>query len=120
MFYHYQELAKLRRGELKDLMVYGSFAPVDSVEVPHSEDEAVYAYTRTGGPDGTDANQSLLVVSNFTSDSVERTFSLLDDARAAGASVELVHSNYRDDTGTPTDAGTTLRPYEAKVYRIVK
>ena len=120
VFYHYQELAKLRRGELKDLMVYGSFAPVDSVEAPHSEDEAVYAYTRTGGPDGTDANQSLLVVSNFTSDSVERTFSLLDDARAAGASVELVHSNYRDDTGAPTDAGTTLRPYEAKVYRIVK
>ncbi|MBF1672581.1 MAG: glucohydrolase, partial [Rothia mucilaginosa] len=60
VFYHYQELAKLRRGELKDLMVYGSFAPVDSVEVPHSEDEAVYAYTRTGGPDGTDVNQSLL------------------------------------------------------------
>ena len=80
----------------------------------------MYAYTRTGGPDGTDANQSLLVVSNFTSDSVERTFSLLDDARAAGASVELVHSNYQDDTGAPTDAGTTLRPYEAKVYRIVK
>ena len=102
------------------MMVYGSFAPVDSVEVPHSEDEAVYAYTRTGGPDGTDANQSLLVVSNFTAESVERTFSLLDDARAAGASVELVHSNYRDDTGAPTDAGTTLRPYEAKVYRIVK
>ena len=120
MFYHYQELAKLRRGELKDLMVYGSFAPVDSVEVPHAEDEQVYAYTRTGGPDGTDANQSLLVVSNFTSDSVERTFSLLDDARAAGASVELVHSNYRDDTGALTDVGTTLRPYEAKVYRIVK
>ena len=120
VFYHYQELAKLRRGELKDLMVYGSFAPVDSVEVPHAEDEQVYAYTRTGGPDGTDANQSLLVVSNFTSDSVERTFSLLDDARAAGASVELAHSNYRDDTGALTDAGTTLRPYEAKVYRIVK
>ena len=35
VFYHYRELAKLRRGELKDLMVYGSFAPVDSVEVPH-------------------------------------------------------------------------------------
>lgn len=120
VFYHYQELAKLRLGELKDLMVYGSFAPVDSVEVPHAEDEAVYAYTRTGGPDGTDANQSLLVISNFTSDSVERTFSLLDDARAAGASVELVHSNYRDDTGALTDAGTTLRPYEAKVYCIVK
>ena len=72
-------IGEAARGELKDLMVYGSFAPVDSVEVPHSEDEAVYAYTRTGGPDGTDANQSLLVVSNFTSDSVERTFSLLDE-----------------------------------------
>ena len=47
-------------------MVYASFAPVDSVQVPHDEDEAVYAYTRTGGADGTPANQSLLVVSNFT------------------------------------------------------
>ena len=114
VFYHYQQLVALRRGELKDLMVYASFAPVDSVQVPHDEDEAVYAYTRTGGADGSPANESLLVVSNFTAEEQERDFAVLAEAREAGARVELVSSNYKDD------AGSTLRPYEAKVYHIVR
>ena len=114
IFYHYQQLVNLRRGELKDLMVYASFAPVDSVQVPHNEDEAVYAYTRTGGADGSPANESLLVISNFTAEEQERDFALLNEAREAGARVELVSSNYKDD------AGSTLRPYEAKVYHIVR
>ena len=114
VFYHYQQLVALRRGELKDLMVYASFAPVDSVQVPHNEDEAVYAYTRTGGADGSPANESLLVISNFTAEEQERDFALLNEAREAGARVELVSSNYKDD------AGSTLRPYEAKVYHIVR
>lgn len=114
IFYHYQQLVALRRGELKDLMVYASFAPVDSVQVPHDEDEAVYAYTRTGGADGSPANESLLVISNFTAEEQERDFALLNEAREAGARVELVSSNYKDD------AGSTLRPYEAKVYHIVR
>ena len=114
IFYHYLQLVALRRGELKDLMVYASFAPVDSVQVPHNEDEAVYAYTRTGGADGSPANESLLVVSNFTAEEQERDFAVLSEAREAGARVELVSSNYKDD------AGSTLRPYEAKVYHIVR
>lgn len=114
IFYHYQQLVALRRGELKDLMVYASFAPVDSLQVPHDEDEAVYAYTRTGGADGSPANESLLVISNFTAEEQERDFALLNEAREAGARVELVSSNYKDD------AGSTLRPYEAKVYHIVR
>ena len=114
IFYHYQQLVALRRGELKDLMVYASFTPVDSVQVPHNEDEAVYAYTRTGGADGSPANESLLVISNFTAEEQERDFALLNEAREAGARVELVSSNYKDD------AGSTLRPYEAKVYHIVR
>ena len=114
IFYHYQQLVALRRGELKDLMVYASFAPVDSVQVPHNEDEAVYAYTRTGGADGSPANESLLVISNFTAEEQERDFAVLAEAREAGARVELVSSNYKDD------AGSTLRPYEAKVYHIVR
>lgn len=114
IFYHYQRLVALRRGKLKDLMVYASFAPVDSVQVPHDEDEAVYAYTRTGGADGSPANESLLVVSNFTAEEQERDFAVLAEAREAGARVELVSSNYKDD------AGSTLRPYEAKVYHIVR
>ena len=114
IFYHYQQLVTLRRGKLKDLMVYASFAPVDSVQVPHNEDEAVYAYTRTGGADGSPANESLLVVSNFTAEEQERDFAVLNEAREAGARIELVSSNYKDD------AGSTLRPYEAKVYHIVR
>ncbi|MBF1678140.1 MAG: alpha-glucosidase [Rothia sp.] len=114
IFYHYQQLVALRRGKLKDLMVYAAFAPVDSVQVPHNEDEAVYAYTRTGGADGSPANESLLVISNFTDQEQERDFAVLAEAREAGARVELVSSNYKDD------AGSTLRPYEAKVYHIVR
>ena len=114
IFYHYQQLVALRRGKLKDLMVYAAFAPVDSVQVPHNEDEAVYAYTRTGGADGSPANESLLVISNFTAEEQERDFAVLAEAREAGARVELVSSNYKDD------AGSTLRPYEAKVYHIVR
>ena len=114
IFYHYQQLVALRRGKLKDLMVYAAFAPVDSVQVPHNEDKAVYAYTRTGGADGSPANESLLVVSNFTAEEQERDFAVLSEAREAGARVELVSSNYKDD------AGSTLRPYEAKVYHIVR
>ena len=114
IFYHYQQLVALRRGELKDLMVYASFAPVDSIQVPHDEDEAVYAYTRTGGADGSPANESLLVISNFTAEKQERDFAVLAEARESGARVELVSSNYKDD------AGSTLRPYEAKVYHIVR
>ena len=114
IFYHYQQLVALRRGKLKDLMVYAAFAPVDSVQVPHDEDEAVYAYTRTGGADGSPANESLLVISNFTADELERDFAVLAEARESGARVELVSSNYKDD------AGSTLRPYEAKVYHIVR
>ena len=114
IFYHYQQLVALRRGELKDLMVYASFAPVDSVQVPHDQDEAVYAYTRTGGADGSPANESLLVISNFTAEEQERDFAVLAEARESGARVELVSSNYKDD------AGSTLRPYEAKVYHIVR
>ena len=114
IFYHYQQLVALRRGKLKDMMVYAAFAPVDSVQVPHNEDEAVYAYTRTGGADGSPANESLLVVSNFTAEEQERDFAVLSEAREAGARVELVSSNYKDD------AGSALRPYEAKVYHIVR
>ena len=114
IFYHYQQLVTLRRGKLKDLMVYASFAPVDSVQVPHNEDEAVYAYTRTGGADGSPENESLLVVSNFTAEEQERDFAVLNEAREAGARIALLSSNYKDD------AGSTLRPYEAKVYHIVR
>ena len=39
---YYQQLVALRRGELKDLLVYASFVPLDP------EDSEVYAYERHG------------------------------------------------------------------------
>lgn len=91
----YQRLIALRKGELQDLMVYADFVPLDE------QDAQVYAYERHG------QDQKLLVVANFTDGELTRDFEL---ASAPGA--ELVLSNYADD------AGATLRPYEAKVYRV--
>lgn len=95
LFHYYRRLNELRRGELKDLMVYADFVPLDI------EDAEVYAYERHGAN-----GEKLLVINNFTEQEVTRSYDLLTD------SAELVISNYADD------ARETLRPYEAKVYRI--
>ncbi|MFW0109879.1 alpha-glucosidase [Rothia sp. P13129] len=94
LFYHYQKLIQLRRGELKDLLVYADFIPLDV------EDAQVYAYERHA-QDGS----KLLVISNFTDQQLTREYDLLDQG-------ELVLSNYEDDMRQ------TLRPYESKMYRI--
>ncbi|MFW0178352.1 glycoside hydrolase family 13 protein [Rothia sp. P7208] len=94
LFYHYQKLIQLRRGELKDLLVYADFVPLDV------EDAQVYAYERHA-QDGS----KLLVISNFTDQQLTREYELLDQG-------ELVLSNYEDDMRQ------TLRPYESKMYRV--
>lgn len=96
LFYHYQQLIRLRREELTDLMVYADFVPIDA------DDAEVYAYERHGKN-----GEKLLVIANFTERELERSYEL-----AEAASGELVISNYEDD------AGRVLRPYEAKVYRV--
>ncbi|MFW0111064.1 glycoside hydrolase family 13 protein [Rothia sp. P5766] len=96
LWHHYRQLLALRRGELKDLLVYGTFVPLAP------EDTEVYAYERHG------EGEKLLVVANFTDRELTREFEL-----AALPGVELVLSNYADD------AGSALRPYEAKIYRVV-
>lgn len=95
LFYYYQRLISLRRGELQDHMVYASFKPLDP------EDSEVYAYERHASN-----GEKLLVIANFTDHDVERSYELADGRQ------QLVISNYSDD------AGDTLRPYEAKVYKI--
>lgn len=99
LFYHYQRLIELRRGELKELMVYARFIPIDP------EDAAVYAYERHA-----DNGEKLLVINNFTDREIIRDFELLTEEFKARRT--LVISNYEDDLGE------TLRPYESKVYRI--
>ena len=76
-------------------MVYASFKPLDA------DDVKVYAYERHS-----ENGEKLLVIANFTDHEVQRHYEL------ANNNANLVISNYADD------AGETLRPYEAKVYRI--
>ena len=93
VFYHYQKLIQLRH----DLPVIteGKFALVAGNE----NDAQVFAYTRT------DETTTLLVVANFTATTLTRSF-------AQPTAGTLLLSNYTDDQGT------TLRPYEAKVYQL--
>ena len=65
-----------------------------------STDAQVYTYRRVGD------NDTLLVINNFTRDALTRDYQVPDTAT-------LIISNYDDD------AGTTLRPFEAKVYRLI-
>ena len=100
VFYHYRDLITLRHAH--PIMVNGTYELIDSAEVPATEDAEVYAYLRQGT--GPTEHQTLLVVANFTDSVLTRTFT-----EPAGERT-LISSNYSDD------AGTTLRPYEAKIY----
>ncbi|WP_304057341.1 glycoside hydrolase family 13 protein [Levilactobacillus namurensis] len=90
VFNYYRQLIDLRHHS--DLIVYGSYQALDP------EDNQVFAYKRHY------QGQTLLVISNFTAESVTR------DYGQDQASQRLI-GNYADD------AGTTLRPYETKVYQ---
>lgn len=89
VFNYYRRLIALRHSS--DLIVHGSYEELDP------QDEQVFAYKRHY------QGQTLLVISNFTDQTVTR------DYDQAAASEQLI-SNYTDDQGT------TLRPYESKVY----
>ncbi|WP_237199184.1 glycoside hydrolase family 13 protein [Rothia nasimurium] len=98
---YYQQLVALRRGELKDLLVYASFVPLDP------EDSEVYAYERHG------EGEKLLVVANFTDGVLTRSYQVLEDA-----DVQVVLANYADAADQSAEAELTLRPYEARIYHI--
>ncbi|GAP00288.1 glycoside hydrolase family 13 protein [Fructobacillus ficulneus] len=89
VFYHYQKLIKLRHD--LPLVTTGHYHLLDP------EDDQVFAYQRL------DDGEALLVIANFTAETVERTYDYPDNA-------DLLLSNYQDDQGS------TLRPYEAKIY----
>lgn len=95
VFYHYKKLVSLRReSEYSDLIVYGRH------QLLLPEDREVYAYTRTY------RNQKLLVVSNFTAQTLRRNF--------GGKVLQLLLSNYPDSSADISNL--TLRPYESAVY----
>ena len=89
VFYYYQKLIKLRH--YNEIIRRGTFEELDP------KDDQVYAYRRHY------EDQTLLVVSNFTDQTVTRDYDQKDASK-------LLIGNYDDDEGT------TLRPYESKVY----
>lgn len=89
IFYYYQRLIQLRHDS--DLIKLGDFELLDPA------DEQVFAYKRHYN------GQILLVISNFTAETVTRDYHQVDADR-------LMISNYSDDLGM------AFRPYESKVY----
>jgi oligo-1,6-glucosidase len=94
VFHHYRKLIELRHGE--PAVAFGDFTML----LP--DDEHVYAFTRRH------AGTELLVLGNFSGDTV--TPEIPDAAAWEGA--ELVIAN------APPQAGLTLGPWEARVYRV--
>ena len=99
VFHHYRRLIALRHAN--PVIVYGHY------ELLLPEHPEIYAYTRTLDED------RLLVVCNFGRN--EPVFSL--PARVACTAAELLIGNYSGD-GRGDLRALTLRPYEARVYRL--
>lgn len=99
VFHYYRKLIQLRK--TVPAVVYGRY------ELLLPDHEQIYAFTRTLG------DECLLVVLNFSTSSP--VFELPAGMSAkAGA---LLISNYAADEAEPV-AHFTLRPYEARVYRL--
>jgi glycosidase len=97
VYFHYQKLIRLRRNSpYSSTIVYGQTIMI----LP--EDEALFAYIRQ------DESAALLVVSNFTAETIERS---LDYSIQS-----VVLSNYDN---SPTELKVfMLRPYESIVYEL--
>ncbi|TKC16420.1 glycoside hydrolase family 13 protein [Robertmurraya kyonggiensis] len=101
IFYYYQKLIQLRKKN--EVIVYGTY------DILHEDDEQIYAFTRTLGED------KLLVICNFSEDTPE--FVLPKNIEFSAN--EVLISNYHVDEAQAIDR-FTLKPYEARVYRLTK
>ena len=99
VFHYYKKLIQLRREN--PVIVYGAY---DLLLDSHEE---IYAFTRTLD------NDRLLVILNFSRNAP--IFYLPENI--SYSSVELLISNYNVDTDENTRQ-ITLRPFEARVYRL--
>ena len=126
IFYHYSDLIHLRKEH--PIVLTGEY------RVLNPEDEQVYAYLRVNSAEDAAAasgERALLVVANFTQETLSLPYAdgqlaslalknpgvlKLEELAAMAEAPELISSNYRNEHGEFTDEGTTLRPYEAKVY----
>jgi len=100
IFYYYQKLIQLRKEN--PVIVYGSY---DLILDSHEE---IYAFTRTLNDD------RLLIILNFNENSSE--FNLPEDITYSNS--DLLISNYNVDASDDIHK-ITLRPYEARVYRLL-
>lgn len=101
VFHYYRKLIRLRKAD--PVIVYGKY---DLLLPDHRQ---IYAYMRTLG------EERRLVICNFSKETP--VFELPDAVSFSGK--ELVISNYEVDPAEGIGR-LTLRPYEARVYRLMK
>jgi oligo-1,6-glucosidase len=99
IFHYYQQLIRLRKAN--PVVVTGRY------DLLLEDDDAIYAFTRTSDDD------RLLVILNFTTGTP--VFAL--PAGLPAGEPELLLANY-PVAGAPDLRALTLRPYEARVYRL--
>ncbi|MGB8957132.1 MAG: alpha-glucosidase [Tumebacillaceae bacterium] len=99
VFNYYKKLIQNRRDNL--VFVYGEYRSI------HEENDRIYSYLRTWN------DERALVILNFFADPVE--YVLPDEIGFAGK--QLLISNYSVDESQDIRR-FTLRPYEARVYRL--
>jgi glycosidase len=104
VWHYYRDLIDLRHEE--DVLVYGSY------DLLLPEDEQLWVFTRTLRDDAGEVGERTLTVLNVGSD--ETAFEPPSDV--AGEAEELLISNY--DVDAPVVESASLRPWEARVYRL--
>ncbi|MBA4496450.1 alpha-glucosidase [Paenactinomyces guangxiensis] len=101
VFYYYKKLIQLRKQH--EIIVYGSY---DLILENH---EQIYAYTRTLG------NEKFVVICNFFNSTP--CFELPAYLKSY-KEIELVIANYEVDSANEIES-MVLKPFEARVYRLV-
>lgn len=101
IFYYYQKLIQLRKNN--EVFVYGTY------DLLLEDDEQIFAFTRTL------EDEKILVVCNFSKETPE--FILPEGI--VFSEKELLISNYEVDSQQSIKK-ITLKPYEARVYRLKK
>lgn len=103
IFRYYQQLIRLRKEH--PVMVYGSFRDL----LP--EDPHLYFYSRTLG------DETWFVLLNHN-DNAGDIAVLPDELREARQRLELLLGNYPDAASPELKDGISLRPHEARIYRV--
>ena len=100
IFYYYQKLIQLRKQN--EIIVYGTY------DLLMEDDEQIYSFIRTLG------NEKILVICNFSNENPEN---ILPES-IGFSEKELLIANYDFDSNFNPIQQFTLKPYEARVYRL--